>query len=202
MFTKEALAEQFKFPFSDPATDVLKLAEDEARRFKHHYIGTEHILLGLTKGEMPALTALGVNLSQVRTAVEFIVGRGEERFDNRSDEAISFTPRSKKIIELGIAEAKKGMHNILSPNHILLGLVKEGEGIAAGILESLGVSLNRVRYQALIAPLGESTIQALNNLDDLRSVLLDPDHDKVRKEQIGMILKATLGLMSPGTEKQ
>lgn len=194
MFTKEVLTERFNnFLFSDSAVGVLNAAADEARRFKHNYIGTEHMLLGLVKEEVPALGALGVDLAQVRSSVEFIIGRGDRIVEG----PVLLTPRANKVIELSINEAKRGMHSSLSRNHILLGLVREGEGIAAGILESMGVSLEKVRQQVIIGPLGKSTIQTLNELEDLRGFLLDPEHDRVRKKQLGMIIRGAHGLISP-----
>ncbi|OGE32310.1 hypothetical protein A3D83_02695 [Candidatus Daviesbacteria bacterium RIFCSPHIGHO2_02_FULL_41_10] len=193
MFTKEGLANNFGFPFSDGAVSVFNSAEAETRRFGHNYLGTEHILLGLVREEVPTLKALGVELSKVRSAVEFIIGRG----DRMAEGEMQFTPRAKKVISLSISEAKRVRHRALSRNHILIGLVWEGEGIGAGILESLGASLGKVREQAMIAPLEETTVQALNDMKELRFFLLDPDQDNTRKKQLGMILKGARGLIIP-----
>jgi ATP-dependent Clp protease ATP-binding subunit ClpC len=134
---------------------VLALAQDEAIRFNHNYIGTEHLLLGLVReGEGVAarvLDSLGVELSKVRTAVEFIIGRGDS---TTSPSEITLSPRTKKVIELAIDEARKLGHSHVGTEHLLLGLVREGEGIASGVLESLGVSLEKVRHQ-VIATLGQ-----------------------------------------------
>jgi ATP-dependent Clp protease ATP-binding subunit ClpC len=141
--------------FNDRAKRVLALAQDEAIRFNHNYIGTEHLLLGLVReGEGVAarvLDQLGVELSKVRTAVEFIIGRGDS---TTSPSEITLSPRTKKVIELAIDEARKLGHSHVGTEHLLLGLVREGEGIASGVLESLGVSLEKVRHQ-VIATLGQ-----------------------------------------------
>jgi len=140
--------------FNDRAKGVLALAHDEAVRFNHHYIGTEHLLLGLVReGEGVAarvLDSLGVELSKVRTAVEFIIGRGAVA---SSPSDITLSPRTKKVVELAIDEARKRGHSHVGTEHLLLGMLREGEGIASGVLESLGVSPEKVRDQ-LIATLG------------------------------------------------
>ncbi|MGH2377445.1 MAG: ATP-dependent Clp protease ATP-binding subunit [Candidatus Limnocylindria bacterium] len=146
--------------FNDRAKRVLALAQDEAIRFNHNYIGTEHLLLGLVReGEGVAarvLDSLGVELSKVRTAVEFIIGRGDS---TTAPNDITLSPRTKKVIELAIDEARKLGHSHVGTEHLLLGLVREGEGIASGVLESLGVSLEKVRHQ-VIATLGQQNPQA------------------------------------------
>src|SRR5712691_8811282 len=133
--------------FTERARKVLQLAQEEAQRFNHNYIGTEHLLLGLVReGEGVAakvLGNLGVDLNKVRSAVEFIIGRGERTVTGD----IGLTPRAKKVIELSVEEARRLNHNYIGTEHLLLGLVREGEGIAAGVLESLGVSLDKVRQQ-------------------------------------------------------
>ncbi len=131
--------------FTERARRVLTLAQEEAQRFNHSYIGTEHLLLGLVReGDGVAakvLSNLGVELDKVRSAVEFIIGRG----DRQSTGEIGLTPRAKKVIELAVDEARRLSHSYIGTEHLLLGLVREGEGIAAGVLESLGVNLERVR---------------------------------------------------------
>ena len=126
---------------------VLTLAQEEAQRFNHNYIGTEHLLLGLVReGDGVAakvLANLGVELSKVRSAVEFIIGRGERSTPGE----IGLTPRAKKVIELAVDEARRLSHHYIGTEHLLLGLVREGEGIAASVLESLGVNLERVRAE-------------------------------------------------------
>jgi len=133
--------------FSERARRVLTLAQEEAQRFNHNYIGTEHLLLGLVReGEGVAakvLANLGVELNKVRSAVEFIIGRGDRAVLGE----IGLTPRAKKVIELAVDEARRLNHGYIGTEHLLLGLVREGEGIAAGVLESLGVNLERVRAE-------------------------------------------------------
>src|SRR5213079_1253235 len=135
--------------FTERARKVLQLAQEEAQRFNHNYIGTEHLLLGLVReGEGVAakvLANLGVELNKVRSAVEFIIGRGDRTVTGD----IGLTPRAKKVIELSVDEARRLNHHYIGTEHLLLGLVREGEGIAAGVLESLGVSLDRVRAQVI-----------------------------------------------------
>ncbi|GBD22465.1 Negative regulator of genetic competence ClpC/MecB [bacterium HR29] len=133
--------------FTERARRVLTLAQEEAHRFNHNYIGTEHILLGLVReGDGVAakvLANLGVELNKVRSAVEFIIGRGDRTVLGE----IGLTPRAKKVIELAVDEARRLGHSYIGTEHLLLGLVREGEGIAAGVLESLGVNLERVRAE-------------------------------------------------------
>ena len=135
--------------YTERAKQVLMLAREEANRFNHNYIGTEHLLLGLVReGEGIAAKVLydmGVDITKVRSAVEFIIGRGERV--NVGE--ISLTPRAKKVIELAVEEARRLGHSYIGTEHLLLGLVREGEGIAAGVLESLGVSLEKVRQKVI-----------------------------------------------------
>src|ERR687884_1099383 len=135
--------------FTERARKVLSLAQEEAQRFQHNYIGTEHLLLGLVReGDGVAakvLSNLGVELTKVRSAVEFIIGRGDRIVLGE----IGLTPRAKKVIELAVDEARRLNHHYIGTEHLLLGLVREGEGIAAGVLESLGVSLDKVRNQVI-----------------------------------------------------
>ena len=133
--------------FTERARRVLTLAQEEAQRFNHNYIGTEHLLLGLVReGDGVAakvLANLGIELNKVRSAVEFIIGRGDRAVMGE----IGLTPRAKKVIELAVDEARRLNHHYIGTEHVLLGLVREGEGIAAGVLESLGVNLERVRAE-------------------------------------------------------
>ena len=133
--------------FSERARRVLSLAQEEAQRFNHNYIGTEHILLGLvreTEGVAArVLSSLTVDLSKVRSAVEFIIGRGEKPPQGE----IGLTPRAKKVVELAVDEARRMNHTYIGTEHLLIGLLREGEGVAAGVLESLGVSLDKVRTE-------------------------------------------------------
>src|SRR5919109_4351000 len=140
--------------FNDRAKRVLALAQDEAIRFNHNYIGTEHLLLGLVReGEGVAarvLDSLGVELSKVRTAVEFIIGRGDS---TTSPSEITLSPRTKKVIELAIDEARRLGHAHVGTEHLLLGLARESGTLANQVLESLGVTLDAVRNQ-LTATIG------------------------------------------------
>ena len=133
--------------FSERARRVLSLAQEEAQRFNHNYIGTEHVLLGLvreTEGVAArVLSNLGVDLNKVRSAVEFIIGRG----DRPAQGEIGLTPRAKKVVELAVDEARRMNHTYIGTEHLLIGLLREGEGVAAGVLESLGVSLDKVRSE-------------------------------------------------------
>ncbi len=135
--------------FTERARKTLQLAQEEAQRFNHNYIGTEHILLGLVReGDGVAarvLNNLGIELNKVRSAVEFIIGRGDRMVTGE----IGLTPRAKRVIELAVDEARRLNHHYIGTEHLLLGLVREGEGIAAGVLESLGVSLEKVRAQVI-----------------------------------------------------
>ncbi|OLC53403.1 MAG: hypothetical protein AUH85_14265 [Chloroflexi bacterium 13_1_40CM_4_68_4] len=136
--------------FDDRAKRVLALAQDEAIRFNHYYIGTEHLLLGFVReGDgvaARALDSLGVDLSKLRTAVEFTIGRGESK---TSPSQITLSPRTKKVIELAIDEARKLGTSYVGTEHLLLGVIREGEGIGSGILESLGISLQRLRREVM-----------------------------------------------------
>ena len=133
--------------FSEKARRVLSLAQEEAQRFNHTYIGTEHVLLGLVRENdgvaAKVLTNLGVELPKVRSAVEFIIGRGERA----STGEIGLTPRAKKVIELAVDEARRLNHNYIGTEHLLIGLMREGEGVPAGVLESLGVTLDKIRAE-------------------------------------------------------
>ena len=135
--------------FTDRARRVVVLAQEEARMLNHNYIGTEHILLGLIKeGEGVAakgLEALGISLDGVRTQVEEIIGQGQQAPSGH----IPFTPRAKKVLELSLREALQLGHNYIGTEHILLGLIREGDGVAAQVLVKLGADLNRVRQQVI-----------------------------------------------------
>jgi ATP-dependent Clp protease ATP-binding subunit ClpC len=135
--------------FTDRARRVVVLAQEEARMLNHNYIGTEHILLGLIhEGEgvaAKALEALGISLEAVRSQVEEIIGQGQQAPAGH----IPFTPRAKKVLELSLREALQLGHNYIGTEHILLGLIREGEGVAAQVLVKLGADLNRVRQQVI-----------------------------------------------------
>src|SRR5438067_548578 len=161
--------------FTERARKTLQLAQEEAQRFNHNYIGTEHILLGLVReGDGVAarvLNNLGIELHKVRSAVEFIIGRGDRMVMGE----IGLTPRAKRVIELAVDEARRLNHHYIGTEHLLLGLVREGEGIAAGVLESLGVSLNKVRNQV---------IEVLKSSSGYSSGYSRPGHDDVQWRSI------------------
>ena len=135
--------------FTDRARRVVVLAQEEARMLNHNYIGTEHILLGLIhEGEGVAartLESLGISLEAVRQQVEEIIGQGQQAPSGH----IPFTPRAKKALELSLREALQLGHNYIGTEHILLALLREGEGVAAQVLVKLGADLNRVRQQVI-----------------------------------------------------
>ena len=185
--------------FSERARRVLSLAQEEAQRFNHNYIGTEHILLGLvreTEGVAArVLSSLSVDLSKVRSAVEFIIGRREKPAQGE----IGLTPRAKKVVELAVDEARRMNHTYIGTEHLLIGLLREGEGVAAGVLESLGVTLDKVRsetHRILSHTSGTGSQSARSNtktptLDNLgvdltqaaRSEKLDPVHGRDQELQ-------------------
>ena len=133
--------------FTDRARRVVVLAQEEARMLNHNYIGTEHLLLGLVhEGEVVAamaLESLNISLEAVRRQVEEIIGQGQSAVPTGFH--IPFTPRAKKVLELSLREALQLGHNYIGTEHVLLGLIREGEGVAAEVLQKLGADLNRVR---------------------------------------------------------
>jgi ATP-dependent Clp protease ATP-binding subunit ClpC len=152
----DSLAERRKMPaidrfdkFTNRARKALHLAQEEAQRLQHNYIGTEHLLLGLIReGEGVAakvLNNLGIDLDKARSSVESIIGRGNRVVIGE----LGLTPRAKKVIELAVDEARHLHHHYLGTEHLLLGLVREGQGIGANVLESLGANLEKVRVQTM-----------------------------------------------------
>ncbi len=135
--------------FTDRARRVVELAQEEARILNHGYIGTEHILLGLIHEgggvAAKALESLGIRLEAVRQQVEEIIGQGQQAPSGH----IPFTPRAKKVLELAHREARALGHGYIGTEHILLGLIREGGGVAAEVLVKLGADLNRVRQQVI-----------------------------------------------------
>jgi ATP-dependent Clp protease ATP-binding subunit ClpC len=135
--------------FTDRARRVVVLAQEEARMLNHNYIGTEHILLGLVRERdgvaAKALGSLSIGLNAVRREVEEIIGQGQAAPTGH----IPFTPRAKKVLELSLREALQLGHNYIGTEHILLGLIREGEGVAAQVLQKLGADLNRVRQTVI-----------------------------------------------------
>jgi len=165
--------------FSERARRVLTLAQEEAKHFNHNYIGTEHILLGLVREEegvgAKVLANLGVGLIKARSAVEFIIGRGEKPTTGE----IGLTPRAKRVIELAIDEARHLGHNYIGTEHLLLGLLREGEGeaaegrgVAADVLDSFGITLERARSE-IARVLGEGVARARPARSTSRTPALD-----------------------------
>ena len=159
--------------FSERARRVLSLAQEEAQRFNHNYIGTEHILLGLvreTEGVAArVLSGLSVDLTKVRSAVEFIIGRGERPAQGE----IGLTPRAKKVVELAVDEARRMNHTYIGTEHLLIGLLREGEGVAAGVLESLGVNLEKVRAETHRILSNSTTGSSTSSRSSTRTPTLD-----------------------------
>ena len=135
--------------FTDRARRVVVLSQEEARRLDHNYIGTEHLLLGLLAEEdgvaAQALRAMDISLEAARSGVEDIIDPG----DGAPSGHMPFTPRAKKVLELSLREALQLGHNYIGTEHILLGLIREGQGVAAQVLQKLGADLGRVRQQVI-----------------------------------------------------
>jgi ATP-dependent Clp protease ATP-binding subunit ClpC len=133
--------------FSERARRVLTLAQEEAQRLNHNYIGTEHVLLGLVREEegvaARVLVQMGVSLAKMRSAIEYVIGPGEKP----SSGATGLTSRAKRVIELAIDEARQLGHSYIGTEHLLLGLLREGEGVAAGVLDSFNITLERTRTE-------------------------------------------------------
>jgi ATP-dependent Clp protease ATP-binding subunit ClpC len=160
--------------FTDRARRVVVLAQEEARLLNHDYLGTEHLLLGLIHEAQGvaarALESLGISLEAVRAQVEEIIGQGQ----SAPAAHIPFTPRAKKVLELSLRESEHLDHDHIGTEHILLGLVREGEGVAAQVLVKLGADLSRVRQQ-VIQLLSLEPAEAVD--EDLGSELVDADED-------------------------
>ncbi len=146
--------------FTERARKVLSLAQEEAQRFNHNYIGAEHLLLGLVReGDgvgAKVLLHLGVELNKLRSAVEAAIGRGDRLVLGE----MGLTPQAKKVIELAVDESRRLNHHYIGTEHLLLGLVRENSGVAAEVLQGLGVDLEKVRTQ---------TIQILSQVSSMRS---------------------------------
>ena len=180
--------------FTDRARRVVVLAQEEARMLNHNYIGTEHILLGLIhEGEgvaAKALESLNISLEAVRQQVEEIIGQGQAAPTGH----IPFTPRAKKVLELSLREALQLGHNYIGTEHILLGLIREGEGVAAQVLQKLGADLNRVRQTVIqllsgytggkgeTTPGGGSRRGSAERLDGARPVRPQPHAARARRQ--------------------
>jgi ATP-dependent Clp protease ATP-binding subunit ClpC len=149
LWTRRPILQEVFERFTDRARRSVVLAQAEARMLNHNYIGTEHLLLGLVSaGEgvaFEALKTLGVSTTDVRAQVRLIVGEGQAAPTGH----IPFTPRAKKVLELALREALQLGHNYIGTEHILLGLIREGEGVAAQVLETLGADLGRARQTVM-----------------------------------------------------
>jgi ATP-dependent Clp protease ATP-binding subunit ClpC len=152
------MADRFE-KFTERARTVLSLAQEEAIRLQHNYIGTEHLLLGLVREgnglAAKVLTNMGVDLDTIRCDVEAIIGRGNRIVKGE----IGLTPRAKKVIELAMDEARRMNHHYIGTEHLLLGLIREGTGIAAGVLEQEGLRLGEIRRQVMQAVYNSPNLQ-------------------------------------------
>ena len=181
--------------FTERARRVLSLAQEEAQRFNHNYIGTEHILLGLVRETdgvaARVLSNLGVELQKVRAAVEFIIGRGERTAPGE----IGLTPRAKKVIELAVDEARRLNHHHIGTEHLLIGLMREGEGVAAGVLESLGINLDKVRGEtsSILSRSSQSSQRSRREKNKSKTPMLDKLGIDLTKEAKDDKLDPTVG---------
>jgi ATP-dependent Clp protease ATP-binding subunit ClpC len=178
--------------FTEKAIKVIMLAQEEARRLGHNFVGTEQILLGLigegTGVAAKVLKSMGVNLKDARVEVEKIIGRGSGFVAVE----IPFTPRAKRVLELSLEEARQLGHNYIGTEHLLLGLIREGEGVAARVLENLGVDLAKVRTQ-VIRMLGETAEVAAGGGSPAGDRAGDPDPGSPHQEQPGADRRARRG---------
>lgn len=189
MLSKEQLEVEYRFPFGDSAISVLQTAEEEARRLQHHFIGTEHLLLGyLSCGNTEILSTFRIFPAEIREAVLFLVGTGN--WPMGVGEQIGFTPRAETVIQLSVKEAKRLHDNVLNPDHLVLGMIREGEGIAATTLEQFGVRLPKV------------TPPKSDSLRIIRAFLANPAQNPAAQEQIRMIIDGAAGVISNLQQKQ
>jgi ATP-dependent Clp protease ATP-binding subunit ClpC len=176
--------------FTDRARRVIVLAQEEAVGLNHDWIGTEHLLLGLIRERdgvaATALEALDISLEAVRAEVEMIIPRGETAVGRQ----IPFTPRSKKVLELSLRESQQLGHNYIGTEHILLGLVREGEGVAAQVLVRLGADLSRTRQQVIQLLSGYAGAEAATEQAGARTRLVRmtvPDDLREAEEQLAQV---------------
>jgi ATP-dependent Clp protease ATP-binding subunit ClpC len=171
--------------FTDRARRVVVYAQEEAQLLNHNYVGTEHLLLGLAHDGQgvaaKALESLGIRLEAVRVQVEAIIGRGQRAPSGH----VPFTPRAKKVLELSLREAKQLGHNYIGTEHILLGLIREGEGVAAQVLVELGGDLSRVRQQVLQVLSGHAGVQVGARTRLVRMTV--PDDLREAEEQLAQV---------------
>jgi hypothetical protein len=185
--------------FTDRGRRVVELAQEETKRLNHTYIGTEHILLGLLReGDGVAATALeslGISLDVVRQQVEELIGRGEQAPSGH----IPFTPRAKKVLEFSLRESQQLGHNYIGTEHILLGLIREGDGVAAQVLVSLGADLNGVRQQVIQLLQGHPADEPVSARSATRVLRLLPTV-QARLEAVEQRLAAIEQRMSAGPD--
>ncbi len=145
------MSERFFEKFTERARRAIVYAQEEARLLNHAYVGTEHILLGILRDEdgiaAQALLALDISLEDVREQIEEMIGHGEGIVSDGRQ--IPFTPRAKKVLELALRESLQLGHNYIGTEHLLLGILREGEGVAARVLENLGADLEKVRNEVI-----------------------------------------------------
>ncbi len=185
--------------FTGRARRALGLAQEEAHRLGHNYIGTEHILIGLAREgngvAAQVLGALGADSDQIRVAVESVIGRGDRAVQGES----GLTPRAKRVLEFAVDEARRLGHHYVGTEHLLLGLMREREGIAAGVLERLGLRPDRVRSEILEA-LSQNPVGSDQEQDDAQSKDRDKERDKDRGKPANQAKSATPVLEQMGTD--
>lgn len=191
MFTREVLEAQFKFPFGDSTVRLVEAARTEATRFDHNYIGTE-------VGNPQLINKFGLKIQSIRNAAEWIIGRGDRPVAGDP----GFTPRSKKVINLSIDEARHMIDKSLESDHIMIGLVRKGEGIAAGILEQMGLNLDKARRGVSEIRQDQVEVRKPNSLDLLRNFLSDPNQDLAKQVYLQRILDNLTGLILPPSEQK
>jgi ATP-dependent Clp protease ATP-binding subunit ClpC len=174
--------------FTEQARRAMVRAEEEARILRHNYVGTEHILLGLIHERdgiaAEALESLGISLRAVRQQIKEIIGRGQQAPPSGQ---IPFTPRSRKVLELALREALQLGHDYIGTEHILLGLIREGDGVAAQVLVSQGADLNQVRQQVIYLVTHQG--QAAESAGDPTSLAKEVDRLTAEVERLRAILR-------------
>jgi ATP-dependent Clp protease ATP-binding subunit ClpC len=191
--------------FTDRARRAVVLAQEEARLLNHNYVGTEHLLLGLIhEGEgvaAMALESLGISLQAVRREVEEIIGQGQSAPTGH----IPFTPRAKKVLELSLREVMQLGHNYVGTEHILLGLIREGEGVAAQVLVKVGASLDRVRQQVIQLLSGYARGEVAAEPAGARTRLVHmtvPAELREVEEQLAQVRREKMGAIDRGDVEQ
>lgn len=192
-----------QYHLDDNSVDVLNFAEEEALGFNHLYVGTEHLLLSLIRSPhaelKQVLAGLEIDATKVRSRVDFILGRGEKPVLTN----LELTPRARKVIELSYEEVKRMQQEITTPPFILLGIVREGEGIAAGLLVNWGGNLNKVRaIRRTIANPQPEPHQQPESLEDqvmygLTNRFTDPRYPRDKKDLLAQTIKNLLDLTNP-----